>query len=144
MLLVFVGALWIAGLLAIVFYRRRAPVADHDGAARPATLAERLQPLVTQAVNGRLSDSDKAELERLLLAYWRRRLDLEDAKPGVAMARLREHDEAGAILRQLEVWLHAPDMASNVDVAELLRPYRDIPADENVGTAAAVEAGASR
>ena len=47
------------------------------------------------------------------------------------MALLREHDEAGPLLRRLEDWLHRPaGTAEPVDVAALLEPYQAIPADE--------------
>ncbi len=47
------------------------------------------------------------------------------------MAMLREHEEAGPLLRRLEDWLHRPaGSAEPVDVAALLAPYQAIPADE--------------
>ena len=45
------------------------------------------------------------------------------------MAVLREHDEAGGLLKQLEIWLHRPGNAGEVDLAALLKPYQDLPAD---------------
>ena len=45
------------------------------------TLADRLRPLVDAAVAGALSAGQHAELERLLIGYWRRRLNLEQAAP---------------------------------------------------------------
>ena len=64
-----------------------------------------------------------------MLAYWRRRLGLAEEKIGRAIIELRGHDEAGPLLRQLELWLHRPGPADDVDVARLLEPYRDTPAD---------------
>ena len=37
--------------------------------------------------------------------------------------------DAGPLLGQLETWLHQPGSHDPVDVAELLRPYRDLPPD---------------
>ena len=69
-----------------------------------------------------LSSGQQAELERLLIGYWRRRLNLEQAAPARFMAVLRDHEEAGPLLRQLEDWLHRPaGTAGPVDVAALLR-----------------------
>jgi len=123
---------WILGLVAILFARRRHQRAKAAAVERPRTLAERLQPIVDEALAGRLAPERRAELERLLLSYWRRRLHLEELKASDAMQRLREHEEAGAVLRQLELWLHHPTARESVDVAALLRPYQDLPADEPV------------
>lgn len=121
---------WILGLVAILFARRRHHLAKAAAVERPRTLAERLRPIVEEALAGRLAPERRAELERLLLTYWRRRLHLEDLKASDAMQRLREHDEAGAVLRQLELWLHHPTARESVDVAALLRPYQDLPSEE--------------
>jgi hypothetical protein len=120
-------AVWVLGLLAILFARRRKKAIDESGPP-VVTLAERLNALVNDAVDGRLTQSGVAELERLLLAYWRRRLDLEDLSPAAAIATLRRHPEAGELLRQLESWLHRPGRVEDVDVQALLQPYRDLEA----------------
>ena len=49
-----------------------------------------------------------------------------------AIAVLKGHEEAGPLIRKLEDWLHRPPgdrLAEPVDVAELLRPYRDLPSE---------------
>jgi hypothetical protein len=92
------------------------------------TLAERLRPLVEGAVAGRLPPARLAELERTLIAYWERRLHVGDQKPMAALAELRQHPEAGPLLRQLESWLHRPGGGAAVDVAALLAPYQNAPA----------------
>lgn len=129
-ILLTIGAVvWVLGLLAILFVgRERKQRADGAG-ARPRTLAERLTPLVERARTGELSGRERAQLEGGLVAYWRRRLGLEQQDPRAALSALYEHDEAGPLLRRLEVWLHAPGTEAEVDVAELLAPYRDLPAD---------------
>ena len=45
-------------------------------------------------------------------------------------ATQEEFLEAGALLRELEKWLHKPGPAQDVDVAELLKPYEKLPAEE--------------
>ncbi|HEX5445900.1 MAG TPA: hypothetical protein VFW87_18880 [Pirellulales bacterium] len=120
---------WFAGLLAILFARRRARLAQQRAVERPLTLAERLRPLVTAAMNGRLSPQGTAEIERLLLSYWRHRLHLDDEDPRVAVTMLRDHEQAGALLRQVEAWLHKPGAAEEVHLSALLAPYRDLPAE---------------
>jgi hypothetical protein len=85
---------------------------------------------VVAAAEGRLDEGGKAELERLLLAYWRRRLGLEQQKVAQAMPVLREHAEAGVLLRELEAWLHRPGPRPATDVGRLLEPYRNVAASE--------------
>ena len=121
---------WLAGLVTILFARRRARLAAEQSAAKPQSLAERLQPLVAAAVEGRLTNEQTAEIERLLISYWRRRLNLDELDPRVAVAALRDHPQAGELLRAVEAWLHKPEGAGEVNVAALLAPYRDLPADE--------------
>jgi hypothetical protein len=100
------------------------------------SLADRLKPLVNAAVAGTLSKGQHAELERLLIGYWRKRLALEQASPAEAMTVMRNHPEAGPLIRNLEEWLHRPAArADAVDVAALLRPYQDLVAAEGERTA---------
>ena len=128
-LMIALGLLWLAGLVALVWKRKHRSDAE-DELAREASLAERLRPIVESALAGKLREGEQAELERLLLNYWRRRLGLEGVRPAQAVAQLREHEEAGRLLRQLEAWLHRPDPPEQVDLAGLLEPYRHLPVDE--------------
>lgn len=128
--LILAGAVltWLIGLLAILFVGRKR-TAQAAMAARPMTLADRLRPLVEQGLAGRLTPENRANLERSLIGYWRKRLRLEDARPAEAFAVLRHHADAGPLLTQLETWLHRPGPTDAVDVTALLAPYRSIPAD---------------
>jgi hypothetical protein len=123
-----VGILWLATLYPLIFARRTRSALVVNTAPPPATLADRLRPLVQQAAEGKLSTEGKSQLERLLLSHWRERLNLADASMVDALTRLRQHREAGALLRALEDWLHRPPGTANVDVAAVLAPYRSIPA----------------
>jgi hypothetical protein len=129
-LVIVVVVLWALGLAALIasFFFPRDQL-KRAAAVRPISLAERLRPLVDGATRGKLSRAELADLERALLAYWRKRLELESTEPGAAVERLRAHEEAGPLLAQLESWLHRPGPAAPVDVAALLAPYRDLPAD---------------
>ncbi len=131
-LLVLLGGLaWLAVLAAIALAGRRRRIETEARTIRPATLADRLRPLVDAAMAGELDVGRRAELERLLIGYWRRRLELEHLPPGRFMGVLREHEQAGPLLRRLEDWLHRPaGSAEPVNVAALLAPYQSIPADE--------------
>lgn len=127
-LVIAVVAVWVIGTLAIVasffFPRRRTAAAAGD---KPVSLAERLRPLLEGAVAGKLSQAELAGLERGLLAYWRKRLNLEAVAPAAAHAQLRVHPDAGPLLAKLEQWLHQPGTPEPVDVPALLAPYRDLP-----------------
>ena len=118
------GVVWLVPLFWVVLRRitrRRAKPA----VAEPAepSLADQLRPLVEAAVAGRLSTAEQAQLELLLIAHWRRQLDLTGYSTAEALRRLRQHDESGELLRLLEQWLYLPPGESNVDVPAILRPY---------------------
>ena len=74
---------------------------------------------------------EQAALERMMLTFWQKRLNLQEVRAAQAILKLKEHDEAGPIFRALEDWLHRPDpVASEIKLAELLEPYRNLPAEE--------------
>lgn len=124
------GVLWTLGLIAILFVGRKKKQGDVAMAGRGESLADRLRPLVERGLAGQLDLSQRAELERSLLAYWTRKLNLNDLKPAARFSRLRTDANAGPLLNQLETWLHRPGPQSNVDVTALLQPYQNLPADE--------------
>ncbi len=120
------GVFWFLGLLALIFLRKKAATAS-NAAAPPPTFAERLHALVTLAAKGKLDADQQASLERLVLGHWHKRLpELKDLPPAEALAKLRHHDKAGPLLRQLEQWLHARNPEINEEqIVELLKPYRN-------------------
>jgi len=130
-LLMFLGAVaWFVGLVAIIFVGRKQAKIASEASSRPLTLADRLRPLVDRAMAGTLEPTERAELERTLIDYWRQRLGLGALSPGRAIALIRADDQAGALLRRLESWLHRPPgEGERVDVAALLEPYRALPAE---------------
>lgn len=120
---------WVLGLAAILFVgRKRRPPAPAPTA--PPTLADRLRPLVERVSSGDAAEHEKAELERLIVAFWRSRLDLGDMKVADAVMAIRADEQAGALLRHVEAWLHAPTSPRDVDVGALLAPYRRLTADQ--------------
>lgn len=124
--------LWIVALFLIVRYGRKprtAPIETHT--VRPPTLAERLRPLIERAATGPLSADDQAALERMLITHWQRRLGLDGATGGELIVRLRQHQDAGALLRALEDWLHRPPGSAKVEIESMLAPYRNLAADES-------------
>jgi hypothetical protein len=130
LVLALAGSLWCAGFVAILLWGRGKRGRAEEASAQPLTLADRLAPLVNAAMEGTLSPGQHAELERLLIGYWRRRLQLDHASPAQAMRAMKEHPEAGPLLRRLEDWLHRPGPRTGaVDVAALLAPYRSLEAE---------------
>lgn len=120
------AGLWVLGALVLWLTGRRRKTAVVVPAAQPApTLAERMRPLVAAAAAGQISADGKAQLERLLLSHWRERLQFGEMNQAEAIAALRRHPEAGALLAALEDWLHRPPGVARVDVGALLAPYRD-------------------
>jgi hypothetical protein len=129
-LLIAGGVVWVVGLIVLLRAGRKRRREALVAARPPRTLAERLRPLVERAGKGELSRAERSQLELSLLAYWRRKLELEDRRPSEALELLREHADAGPLLRKLEEWLHAPGtVVEPAEVARLLEPYSQLPAD---------------
>lgn len=122
--------LWCFGLFCIVYYGfwpKRQTAAQI--AAAPASLADRLRPLVENAMTGKSTPEELAWLERCLLAWWRQKLGTDPQAIQQGTEAFRQHAEAGPLLQQLELWLHRPGSRDQVDVANLLEPYRHVQAD---------------
>lgn len=120
------GIVWVLGLLAFLFWKRR-PASAPAEPVPPPTLEERLRALLMQASQGELDTGQQASLERLILGHWKQRLpELDRLPPVEALTKLRHHEEAGPLLLQLERWLHARNSQISSDqIDELLAPYRD-------------------
>lgn len=130
-LMIIVSVLWIAGLIWLLWpKRKRAAARQIESGPAAVSLADRLRPLVSDAMAGRLPPERLAELERALVVCWRRRLGLTEAAPAEALAKLRQHPEASPLMTQLEIWLHRPPGGETVDINTLLKPYQNIAADE--------------
>lgn len=131
LLMIALAVFWIAGLVWLL-YPRKKPAAKtvDDFEPQAVSLADRLRPLVSDAMAGRLPPEKLAELERALIVCWRRRLGLQETPPADALARLRQHPEASPLMNQLEVWLHRPPGGEPVDVNALLKPYQNLAATE--------------
>ncbi len=128
-LMIVLGGLWTLGLLAILF-GGRAKQHSLTSRERRLTVADRLHPLLAQAATGELDSEERAALERVLLAFWRKRLRLEQVPPEKLFPQLKQHAEAAALFNQLEIWLHAPPAEQTLDWQNLLAPYRSMDLSE--------------
>jgi hypothetical protein len=122
-LMIAAAGLWILGLLGILFWGRGKET-HLSGKDRKPTVADRLRPLLERAAAGKLNDDERASLERVLLAFWRKKLRLEKLPPAQLFPQLRQHPEAAGLLLQMEQWLHAPGASEGLDWQQLLEPYR--------------------
>ena len=110
--------------------RRKQAAGARPQASRPSTLADRLRPLVDAAVAGTLSEGQHAELERLLIGYWRKRLKLEQASPAEAIDRDARSRRGRRPAAQLEDWLHRPGARAEAGRRRRpARPYQELPAE---------------
>jgi len=114
---------WVLAAVPLFRRKRRAPPVAPAAASVALTLPERVRPLVEQAAAGTLRVEDKAELERMVLAHWCEELGIGDLPRAEALARFRDHPQAGALLRALEAWLHRPPGGGVVDLEPLLAVY---------------------
>jgi len=122
--------LWSLGLLAILLWPSKKPLLFGRASAGP-TLVERLRPLVEKALRGQMSNADQAELERMLIGFWRKKLNWDNLDPAASLKQLKAHPEAGALLATLEDWLHRPPATrTEPDIEALLRPYKDLKAED--------------
>ena len=129
-MLIAIGLLWVVAFFVIRRLGRTAkPVTAPPTTPHVPTFAEKIRPLVERAARGELSADEKATLERMLITHWQQRLQLADANAGDLIHQLRQHPEAGVLLRALENWLHRPPGRGTVAVDEFLAPYRNLPGE---------------
>jgi hypothetical protein len=126
--MIILGTLWIVGLIGILWFMRQQKKTNGGNARSVATLSlgEKLEPLVRAAAAGGVSSNDKAELERLLLTFWSKKLDLEKLKSSERIQKLKKHPEARPLICALEQWLHSPTSVDDAEIQSILKPYRSI------------------
>ena len=117
---------WIATLLLMIFYGNKKEEEVVVEVKPPPTLAELLRPLVQRAAAGVLDTAGKAELERLMLKHWRKKLNLEKLTAGDALHKMRENSETGPFLLEVEKWLHRKPGTVTADVDKVLEPFQKI------------------
>ena len=127
-LMMALAILWTLGLLGLIFLGRKKQQRSPEAAA-PTTLAAMLKQRIEAACNDQAGSKDLAEIERMLTAFWQKKLNLESESPYQAIVKIRQHPDSGPLMQQLETWIHRPESDSAVDWQALLAPYRNLPAD---------------
>ena len=126
-LLAGLAILWVLGWFGIHrIGRQKKHLTEAAPEAPPIGFAERLRPYLERAAGGALDPDGKAELERLLISYWRDRLSPPGERMAVEFAALRAHPEAAPTLEALERWLHRPGGANAGEIESLLDYYRKV------------------
>lgn len=127
------GVLWIFGLLSLIFFARKKKEVEQK--AKPeTTVADLIRARLNAALENKVDPKQYAELERILFGLWQRKLGLEKMPLDQALQVIRKNDSAGPMMQQLERWMHSPYPNHNVDLAELLKPYKDMPASDLLKT----------
>ena len=120
--------LWSLVLAGLIFLGRKKK--DEEAIeAQPVTLADLLKTRIEAALSNQMDKSQYAELERMLTAFWTKRLGLESEPPHTALVKIKQHSEAGPLMKQLETWMHSPKPDHDVDLAKLLDPFKKLPID---------------
>lgn len=129
---VFLGSLaviWVAGIVWFIrSSRKRNVVAVAVEMLTEPSFAERIRPLVEAAAAGHISLDEQTLLERLLMGFWREKLEIAEPRMADAIGVLKKHPLAGEILRAMERWLHQAGNASPSEINRLLEPYHRQPA----------------
>jgi len=113
----------IGGILILTYGRKKRSKSGSTQTLRSVTWAEKLRPLLEQSQSGQISAPEQAELERLLVTFWRDKLDLNQVSASQAIDKMKLDPTAGRLISQLENWLHSPTPNKDVDINELLKPY---------------------
>lgn len=122
------AVLWCLVLAFLVFSGRKKSEQTEEPELQ-LTLADLLESRLEAAIENRMDPAQYAELERMLFAFWQKRLALENESTDRAMALIKQNEDAGPLMKQLEVWLHSPQSSHDVDLGSLLKPFRHLPAD---------------
>lgn len=130
MALILVGLVWVAGLIAILFWGRgkttKIQAAEDSGSVSEV---DQIRTLLDRAMaDGELSPEQKADLDMRVLNFWRTRRSITDVSVADAMSQLKNDEQAGPLLSGLERWLYSREAPSQSEIAQLLQPMSEIAA----------------
>ncbi|MBL8817720.1 MAG: hypothetical protein JNL58_16965 [Planctomyces sp.] len=151
------GIVWVVGLLGFIFLGRRRQPSSVQPAPEDIARAKlrRIEQLIETAMREpAFSVQQKAELDLLIVDFWRERRDLTGVAPDKAIQTLRNDPEAGPLLQRAERWLYdRPENTSREEISALLAPLRELvreaaikgrPSLSGTGTASGRETGTSK
>jgi hypothetical protein len=125
---ILLALLWTLVLFGLIFLGRKKSRADAQP-EKELSLAELLKARIETAMENRMDSSQYAELERMLFGFWRKRLGLTSVSAAQALATIKQDENAGPLMIQLEQWMHNPAASRDVDLGQLLAPFHDLPAE---------------
>ena len=130
--LIVLGVCWVLVPIIVIARRVKPVIEEATLEVAPPTLAEQLRPLVEAASNRSLTTAERGRLELLLYGYWSEALGFGETNRAAAIIALRQDEQAGALLRAVELWLHGRDapVVTPGAITSLLEPYREAPAIE--------------
>lgn len=99
---------WLFAGMALFWSLRKKTTATEIQATPDLTPADRLRPLLENALSRPLTVEEKAEIESLILIRERERLGLASATDSTVWQTLRTDSAAAPWLNTLESWLHRP------------------------------------
>jgi hypothetical protein len=121
------GLLWLIGLGFLISRSIKTRAAQKTVAEEtPLTRLQQIELQLAAAASRpeSLSPAAKAQLETLILAFWRDEKQLWQSSPAVALSKLRNDLDAGPLLAVLERWLYDRPERSQFDADALLKPFR--------------------
>ncbi|MEM7784082.1 MAG: hypothetical protein AAF623_12070 [Planctomycetota bacterium] len=120
--------IWSLVFLGLIFLGRKKMV-QIEQEEKALTLADLLKARIEHALENPQDQSQYAELERMLTAFWTKRLGLEEVSTHEAIVAIKSDAKAGPLMQQLELWMHSPNADRSVDLDQLVKPFQKLPAD---------------
>ncbi|MFY9253580.1 MAG: hypothetical protein WAO83_09005 [Fuerstiella sp.] len=131
MVMILAIIVWVAGLLAILFWGRRKSEAIAGTAKVEVSEVDQIRMLVDRAMqSGELSAEQKADLDMRVLNFWRSRRDLSGLAVADSLVALKHDEQAGPLLQGLEKWFYGRSAPNRDQIVALLNPMSELVARE--------------
>lgn len=118
-----IAALWILGLIILIFKRKKNPESESQTIQKPS-LKKRMSKLIKEASEGTINNQGRAKLERMIIEHWRNKIpETKKLSPSQALKTLRKNPQSSPLIIALEKWIHSPEPISKKEIDELLKEY---------------------
>jgi hypothetical protein len=115
--------LWLIWLLLLIFYGREKPELPEE-AVPVETFYDVLSAYLAKLEDKTLDDKGKAQLEMLLINWWREQLGYGDLEMHEVVRRIGRDSSAAPAFHAIQQWLHNPRNSVGTDeLLASLRPY---------------------